>query len=232
MPTSFTHVDSGNTDTTESFFSDLFLRSRIRSGKESNAGYDPLLGENRDENWLESHWKEVKNNDLKYDEDVNQYITLLLSEMANPQTLGFSNKYTVGINSDVGQLAVNEPQKSKKFVLYRVNADFLLLYLGLLSRLGSAMGNAYFDKGESYYYFAASSLKQSVGGRNGLSDVFEKLSQGFGKYVGLLREMKSESDNYLSFHYQISPSEMSELEKTLTTESKKKNEPGESPEAI
>ena len=102
MPVHFKHLDSGKVDTTESFFSDQFLRSRINSGEESNADYDPILAEGRSDEWCEQHWKDVKANELKYDEDVNQYITLTLGDLANPKSLEFANHYTVGIDDDVG----------------------------------------------------------------------------------------------------------------------------------
>ena len=52
MPVHFKHLDSGKIDTTESYFSDQFLRGRINSGKESNEGYDPILVRRlKERNW-------------------------------------------------------------------------------------------------------------------------------------------------------------------------------------
>ncbi len=226
MPVHFKHLDSGNTDTTESFFSNLFLRGRINSGNESNEGYDLILEEGRNEEWCEQHWKEIKANEMKYDEDVNQYITLTLADLVNPKSLTFANQYTVGIDDDVGKIAVSLPEQIKTYFLYKINADFLLLNLGLFRPDSNILGDAYFDKGESYYFSAASNLKAVKGGRSGMSDVLEKLSGGFGKYVEILRTMKNSADNYLSFNFKFSQAEMQELQTSLSQTVQKKKDSG------
>lgn len=218
----FTHVDLREEDTTESFFSHHFLSARIKTGHESNEGFDPIFTEGRTEEWLEAHWKEIKDNDLKYEEDVNQYITLTLSELVNPRSLAHLNEYLIDINSDAGRIALSLNSKSNKYYLFRVNADFLLLNLGLFRSDLYPDSDAYVDKGGSYYFSAATSLKSLQGGRTGLSDVMEKLSINFGKYVEILRQMKQDADNYLSFHTHIPEAEIKKLEEQLTLEVKKK----------
>jgi hypothetical protein len=226
MPVHFKHLDSGKIDTTESFFSNQFLRGRIDSGKESNEGYDLIFEEGRNEEWCDKHWKEIKDNEMKYDEDVNQYISLVLAELANPKSLEFANQYTVGIDADVGQIAMSLPEQFKTYFLYKINADFLLLNLGLFRSDTNILGEAYFDKGESYYFSAASNLKAVRGGRSGMSDVLEKLSGGFGKYVEILRTMKNSADNYLSFNFKFSQAEIQDLEATLGRATQKKQDTG------
>ena len=226
MPVHFKHLDSGKIDTTESFFSNQFLRGRIDSGKESNEGYDLIFEEGRNEEWCAKHWKEIKANEMKYDEDVNQYISLTLAELANPKSLAFANQYTVGIDADVGQIAMSLPEQIKTYFLYKINADFLLLNLGLFRSDTNILGEAYFDKGESYYFSAASNLKAARGGRSGMSDVLEKLSGGFGKYVEILRTMKNSADNYLSFNFKFSQAEIQDLEATIGRATQKKQDSG------
>ena len=150
MPVKFKHLDTGKTDTTESFFSDQFLKGRINSGQESNRGFDPIYNEGRDEEWRDQNWKEVKANELKYDEDVNHYITLTLADMVNPKSLAFANQYTVGIDADVGQIAVSLEETFKKYFLYKINADFLLFNLGLFNPDTNILGKTYFDKGSAH----------------------------------------------------------------------------------
>ena len=204
----FTHLDTKNVETTESFFFDQFIGARIDSGNESNEGYDLILELGRDADWLDQNWSTVKQNDLKYDEDVNQYITLTMAELANPQSLTLINKYLVSLESDIGREAVSFDDRAKKYLAYMVNADFLLLNLGLFNPDSNLLGDAYFDKGETYYYSAATSLKAIKGGRSGLSDVMEKLSERFGKYVEILRAMKNRNENYFSFHVRIPDTEL------------------------
>jgi len=213
MPVKFAHIDTMQTDTTESFFSDHFLRARISDNKPSNKDYDPILDEGRNATWLESHEKEIKQNDLEYEEDVNQYITLLLAEMVNPKSTILARQYLVGANSDAGQIAIDMKLETQKYQVFRINGDFLLFHLGLFSPETNILGDKYFDKGGSYYNAAACSLRNAWGGRSGLSDVLEKLSLKFGKYVGILRHMKNQSSNYFSFHFKFSEEELSRLQK-------------------
>ncbi|KMP10529.1 hypothetical protein UR09_05955 [Candidatus Nitromaritima sp. SCGC AAA799-A02] len=227
MTEKFTHLDTRKVETTESFFSDRFLSARIESGNGSNQGFDPIYENDRDLEWKERHWKEIKENQLKYDEDVNQYITLTLSDLVKPQSMALVNEYLVGIESDAGQIAVRVDERSKKFIVYRVNADYLLLNLGLFSQDTNLLGGAYFDKGGFYYSSAASSLKEIFGGRSGLSDTMEKLSSQFGKYVEILRYMKNSDDNFFSFHFKFTRPEMEILEKNLTEETRKRKNPGQ-----
>ena len=229
MTAKFTHMDTSKVETTESFFSNRYLNARIESGRPSNEGFDPILEEERDSEWMETHWKETKANQLKYDEDVNQYITLTLCDLANPKSLALTNKYVVGMESDAGQIAVQTEESSKKFIVYRVNADYLLLNLGLFHSDSNILGDAYIDKGGSYYFSAASSLKEIFGGRSAMSDTMEKLSNQFGKYVEILRTMKNSDDNYLSFHFKFSKPEMEMLERSLTVETQNRKNSGDNP---
>jgi hypothetical protein len=162
---------------------------------------------------METHEKEIKQNDLEYEEDVNQYITLMLAEMVSPKSAVLANQYLVGANSDAGQIAIDLKLETQKYQVYRINADFLLFHLGLFSPDSNILGPKYFDKGESYYSSAADSLKNARGGRTDLSDVLEKLSLKFGKYVEILRYMKNQSSNYFSFHFKFSQEEMVRFQK-------------------
>ena len=220
MPVHFTFIESMETDTTESFFSERFLRARIDDNKPSSKKYDPILEEGRSETWIQSHEKEIKQNDLEYEEDVNQYITLMLAEMVNPKTTGLTNQYLVGTDSDAGQIAIDLKLESQKYQVFRTNADFLLFHLGLFSPQSNILGDKYFDKGGWYYRSAACSLKHARGGRSGLSDILEKLSLKFGKYVEILRYMKNRSSNYFSFHFKFSEEEIARFQKQLSKESK------------
>ena len=218
MVEKFTHLDTGDIETTESFFSNRFLKARIESGYPSNEGLDFIFEENRSSEWQEKHWKQAKDNQLKYDEDVNQYITLILSDLVKGRSQTLINKYIVSMDADAGQTVVEASERSKKFIVYRINADYFLLNLGLLRSDTNILGDAYIDKGGFYYSSAASSLKEGLGGRSTLSDTMEKLSHQFVKYVRILRYMKNSDSNFLSFNFKLSKLEIKKLESTLTEE--------------
>ncbi len=221
MPINFLYTDSHDKDTTESYFSNHFLTARIDSDQLSNDGFDSILEDERDSEWKESHWKEVKDNEFKYEEDINQYITLSLAELVNPKPNG-DNSYLVQPSSDAGQLAINLDNASDVYRVFRANADFLLFHLGLFNQNSNVLGDTYFDKGGAYYNSAAFSLKRARGGRSGLSDVLEKLAVKFGKYVEILRFMKNSSSNYFSFHFKFSQKDMDQFQKQLAIESQKR----------
>ena len=218
MVEKFTHLDTGDIETTESFFSNRFLKARIKSGHPSNEGLDLIFEENRSSEWQEKHWKQAKDNQLKYDEDVNQYITLILSDLVKGRSQTLINKYIVSMDADAGQTVVEASERSKKFIVYRINADYFLLNLGLLRSDTNILGDAYIDKGGFYYSSAASSLKEVLGGRSTLSDTMEKLSRQFIKYVRILRHMKNSDSNFLSFNFKLSKLEIKKLERALTEE--------------
>lgn len=221
MPVKFSYMDTMETDTTESFFSDQFLRARISDNKPSNIDYDSIFEEGRNEAWIQSHEREIKQNDLEYEEDVNQYISLMLAEMVNPKSTVLAKQYLVGTNSDAGQIAIDLKLQSQKYQAFRINADFLLFHLGMFSSETNILGDKYFDKGGSYYNAAACSLRNARGGRSGLSDVLDKLSLKFGKYVEILRHMKNQSSNYFSFHFKFSGKEIVQFQAQLSEELKK-----------
>ena len=218
MVEKFTHLDTGDIETTESFFSNRFIKARIESEHPSNEGLDLILEKNRSAEWQEKHWKQAKDNQLKYDEDVNQYITLTLSDLVKGRSQTLINKYIVSMDADAGQTVVDASERSKKFTVYRINADYFLLNLGLLRSDTNILGDAYLDKGGFYYSSAASSLKEVLGGRSTLSDTMEKLSRQFVKYVRILRHMKNSDSNFFSFNFKLSKLEIKKLERTLTEE--------------
>ena len=80
------------------------------------------------------------------------------------------------MDADAGQTVVENSEKLKKFFVYRINADYFLLNLGLLRSDTNILGDAYINKGGFYYSSAALSLKEALGGRSTLSDTMEKLS--------------------------------------------------------
>ena len=221
MPINFIHSDTHETETTESWFSNRFLTARINSGQLPNEGFDPVLENQRTPEWKAANWKEIKANDLKYDEDVNPYITLSLAELVNPRKNGYID-YLVDTASDAGRLAINLNNESEIYRVFRINADFMLFHLGLFSPNSNMLEDTCFDKGGSYYNSAAFSLKRARGGRSGLSDVLEKLALRFGKYVEILRYMKNSSSNFFSFHFKFAREEMDEFQKQLTMEARKR----------
>jgi hypothetical protein len=92
--------------------------------------------------------------------------------LVNPKPFT-DDHYLVNTSSDAMQLAINFERAYEVYRVFRVNADFLLLHLGLFSQNSNVLGDTYFDKGGAYYNSAASSLKQARDRRSRLSDVLK-----------------------------------------------------------
>ena len=59
MPVEFIHLDSKESETTESLFFNQLIKARIKSENNSNQNYDPIFNENRSEEWNEIYWREI-----------------------------------------------------------------------------------------------------------------------------------------------------------------------------
>lgn len=204
MSLMYTDLQSGRVETTEALFSDLFLKARIKTGQESSKGYSPDL-------------EGVKWNDRLLEDDVNVYIFQALGSLIDPVALKLMAEYAVSVHSDAGHRADKMRARSEKFLLYRVNADFLLLMLGMF-KPAELPFHAYLDKGSAYYAAAAGYRQEIDGGRSPLVDVLEKLCIGFNRYVGLLRFMKYDDPNFFGIFRQLSRQDINEIEQIADLE--------------
>ena len=81
------------------------------------------------------------------------------------------------------------------------NADFLLVSIGIFDNPAMAAQSrarmqpseeAYIGRGKTYYHFAYTYSQQMHRKNVGVSDVLEKLSMGFEKYIRILLHMRGE----------------------------------------
>src|SRR6185436_10764355 len=87
-----------------------------------------------------------------------------------------------------------------KYLIYKTNADFLLVSIGIFDNpTGQAAQRrlqpseeAYIGRGKTYYHFAYSYSQQMHRKNQGVSEVLEKLSVGFDKYIRILSHMRGE----------------------------------------
>ena len=137
----------------ESYFFDHFLNTRIDTGMESNEGYDLILELGRNDDWHEQNWATTKKNDLKYDEDVNQYIILTLAELANPQVLPLINKYLVSLQSDIGQEAVSFDDSAQEVSGLQDQRGFPVAQSGFIQFRFQPVGRCLFRQGRDLLLF-------------------------------------------------------------------------------
>ena len=162
----------------------------------------------------------VSNQDF-YDEDVNVYLAHLLHSFINPEYVEQSKKYLSKYDSDVFKRLSNSTDARLKYAIYKTNADFLLISIGIFDqpltpttaqRTPTPAEEAYIGRGKTYYHFAYTYSQQVHRKNQGVSDVLEKLSVGFDKYIKILSHMRGE---YLDLAQRFSNGEVYHLERAV-----------------
>jgi len=87
------------------FMMNCLLYSRLESGNPSNQNY--------------------------YDEDVNVYLANLLTSFMNPDFHERTRKYLSPYDTDLFDKVRNSPDVRLKYTIYKTNADFLLISIGI-----------------------------------------------------------------------------------------------------
>ena len=160
----------------------------------------------------------VSNQDF-YDEDVNVYLAHLLHSFINPEYVEQSKKFLSKYDTDVFRRLSNSTDARLKYLIYKTNADFLLVSIGIFDHAAGAAGRrvqpneeAYIGRGKTYYHFAFSYSQQMHRKNQGVSEVLEKLSVGFEKYIRILSHMRGE---YLDLIKRLSDGEVYHLERSI-----------------
>ena len=162
----------------------------------------------------------VSNQDC-YDEDMNLYLAHLLHSFINPEYVEQSRKFLSKYDSDVFRRLSTSTDARLKYQIYKTNADFLLVSIGIFDNpaLAGAVRprlqpseEAYIGRGKTYYHFAYTYAQQMHRKNAGVSEVLEKLSQGFDKYLRILSHMRGE---YLDLMKHFSQGEVYHLERSI-----------------
>ena len=161
----------------------------------------------------------VSNQDF-YDEDVNVYLAHLLHSFVNPDYVEQSRRFLSKYDTDVFRRLSQSTDARLKYQIYKTNADFLLVSIGIFDNPGSASSarrvqpaeEAYIGRGKTYYHFAYSYSQQMHRKNEGVSEVLEKLSVGFDKYIRILSHMRGE---YLDLVKRLSNGEVYHLERSV-----------------
>jgi hypothetical protein len=163
----------------------------------------------------------VSNQDY-YDEDVNVYLAHLLHSFINPEYVEQSRKYLSRYDADVFKRLANSTDARLKYAIYKTNADFLLVSIGIFDNpvtpatpgraRTTPSEEAYIGRGKTYYHFAYTYSQQIHRRNQGVSEVLEKLSVGFDKYIKILSHMRGE---YMNLVERFSDGEVFHLERAV-----------------
>jgi len=166
-------------DATLQFMMNCLLYSRIETGRESNTD--------------------------EYDEDVNVYLAHLLNSFINPRYYRAAQKYITDYDTDVFSRLEKSKDARMKYTLYKTNADYLLLSMGIFSSGGPDSWRprppfkngrrGKIRRGRTYYSFAFSYSQRITPRSSSITEVLGKLSRGFEKYVEILSHVRGEYFN-------------------------------------
>jgi hypothetical protein len=168
----------------------------------------------------------VSNQDC-YDEDVNVYLAHLLHSFINPEYVEQSKRFLSKYDTDVFRRLSNSTDARLKYQIYKTNADFLLVSIGVFDNPAIAGASrtrlqpseeAYIGRGKTYYHFAYTYSQQMHRKNAGVSEVLEKLSTGFEKYLRILSHMRGE---YLDLMKRLSNGEVYHLERSVDEHSQR-----------
>ena len=155
-----------------------------------------------------------------YDEDVNMYLTNLLCSFMKPDYHRRAKKYISRYDESLFAKIENSSDVRLKYTIYKTNADFLLISIGIFKdadrpeaiQLFRNSEEARMGRGKAYYQFAYTYSQSMFKKSTGVTEVLEKLSRGFERYVEILSHMRGEYFNILD---RLSVGEVYHLERSI-----------------
>ncbi len=163
------------------FIVSALLKSRRHAGLESNKGF--------------------------FDEDVNVYLAHLLLAYTDPGYCHSCQRYISLNDLDVFKMIEDVEDSCLRYFVYKVNADNLLLSLGIFQNLKDIKDKS-IGRAKTYYELAASYNKEIYRKITAVSEVLGKLSTWFERYLAILTETRREYFNILEY---VSDPEISSL---------------------
>jgi hypothetical protein len=149
----------------------------------------------------------MESNTRCYDEDVNVYLAGLLAAPLDPAYVRWTAPLISRFDTDVATMVRGRDER-EKYRIYKVNADHLMLTLGIFEPGRETAGPAavgpdprsyrvYAGRGGIYYEIAASYGRGLARRLTASTEVLEKLSRGFEEYVTILQYLRSHYFNLI-----------------------------------
>lgn len=144
----------------------------------------------------------------EHDEEVNAYLGGLLVSYIDPEYLASIAPVLSPYDLDVYQAVEKASEdRVRGYWVYKVNADDLLVSLGVFHRIWQRDPNG-IGRLKRYYAFASEYQRRIYGKQTTLADIQARLAEGPERYLAVLSEARRD---YLSFVQQIGGSDCSEL---------------------
>lgn len=133
----------------------------------------------------------------RMDEDVNIYLAHLMFAVTTAQYRQIAERYLSPYAADVEKMIDDADDQYIKYFIYKVNADHLLIHLGIFRDLGedaprehavfATSERQYSGRATSYYDQAAHFNHRIYHKQTAVGAVLNKLAEGFPRYRDLLR---------------------------------------------
>lgn len=155
----------------------------------------------------------------EYDEDVNIYTAALLAGVVSGREDLLRADLVSTRDADVFARVQHSKNRRLRYQVYKANADFLYVSLGVFSDAvppGEAAEPSDTDatrmtgRGKSYYHFASAYAERLYGARAGIAEVMDKLSRNFEAYTKVMSWMSGE---YLNLVRRLSEGEVFHIER-------------------
>ena len=146
-----------------------------------------------------------------YEEDVNAYLGGVLVSYIDPRYLREINEVLSKYDMDLHQ-AIDRamPDRIRMYRIYKVNADDLLVSLGIFHAMQEPRGDL--GRIKEYYACAAECQKRIYGKPTAVAEIQAKLSESAERYLAVLTQTRRE---YLQFVAQSSSEEWADFSRRI-----------------
>ena len=140
----------------------------------------------------------LPSNQTRFDEDVNIYLAHLLFAVSLPDYQDAVRRYLIGSVSEMTDLVEKNDDRIIRYFIYKVNADHLMVHLGIFHDLEnerkffSKSGREFSSMAQDYYKQAASYNRRIYRKETAIGSVLEKLAERFDRYQTILRFTRKE----------------------------------------
>ena len=145
---------------------------------------------------------EFPSNKKIFDEDVNVYLAHLMLAYATSSYQELVAKYLSAHDSEIRELVDGARDRYVKYFIFKVNADYLLIHLGIFQDLGGVIrfgsravnrSERYFARNAVSYYQEAANYNQKIyRKKTAVKDVLVKLADYFDDYRDVLKKTRSQ----------------------------------------
>jgi hypothetical protein len=156
----------------------------------------------------------------EFDEDVNVYTASLLASVVSGRQDFLRSDFVSFRDADVFSRVQETKDHRLRYRVYKANADFLYVSLGIFSESPVAVDHPQSDgdertirltgRGKSYYHFASAYAERLFGRRAAIAEVMDKLARNFEEYTKVMVWMSGE---YLNLVDRLSDGEIFHIER-------------------